>query len=123
MRIDQLRFDNGPGDLDDILDVAAGITMVHDFQREAADFRAMQALATRRRLRVLQMVGEESFEGLLAAGVSSGTGDSWFRIGSLKLFADGTLGSRTAAMLAPYADTGSTGMMLYSAEALESTLP
>lgn len=99
---------------------AAGITLVHDFQREAVDFRRMQALSRRRRLRVVQMFGPESCEGLIAAGVTSGTGDAWFRIGSLKLFADGTLGSRTAAMLAPYTDTGGLGMAMYEPRELHA---
>ncbi|MEO5989968.1 MAG: amidohydrolase [Candidatus Eisenbacteria bacterium] len=93
---------------------AAGITMVHDYQRDAVDLRRMQALSRRRRLRVLQMFGPESCDGLLAAGLTSGTGDAWFRIGSLKLFADGTLGSRTAAMLEPYEDAGGLGMAMYA---------
>jgi len=33
-----------------------------------------------------------------------GRGDDWLRIGSLKGFADGSLGSHTAAFLAPYSD-------------------
>ncbi len=97
---------------------AAGITMVHDYQREAGDFRRMQALARRRRLRVMQMIGPESCDALLKAGVTSGTGDAWFRIGSLKLFADGTLGSRTAAMLEPFEDSGGLGMAMYEPAAL-----
>ncbi len=101
---------------------AAGITMVHDYQRDAGDLRRMQALARRRRLRVLQMVGPESCDALLTAGVTSGTGDAWFRIGSLKLFADGTLGSRTAAMLAPYADRGGLGMAMYRPEELRAVV-
>jgi predicted amidohydrolase YtcJ len=36
---------------------------------------------------------------LAALGVRSGFGDDWFRIGYLKAFMDGTLGSRTAWML------------------------
>ncbi|MFN2190000.1 MAG: amidohydrolase, partial [Candidatus Promineifilaceae bacterium] len=35
-------------------------------------------------------------------GLTSGFGDDWLRIGSLKLFADGALGPRTASMIAPY---------------------
>ena len=37
-----------------------------------------------------------------------GTTDPWLRTGALKGVADGTLGSRTAAMLAPFADDPST---------------
>ncbi len=37
-----------------------------------------------------------------------GTTDPWLRTGALKLVSDGALGSRTAAMLAPYSDDSST---------------
>ena len=38
-----------------------------------------------------------------------GTTDPWLRTGALKMVTDGALGSRTAAMLAPYSDDPSTG--------------
>jgi predicted amidohydrolase YtcJ len=41
-------------------------------------------------------------EHALGVGLRSGFGDDWLRIGGVKIFADGALGSRTAAMLAPY---------------------
>ena len=37
----------------------------------------------------------------------NGRGDKWLRIGGLKGFVDGSLGSHTAAMLAPFSDKGS----------------
>ena len=36
---------------------------------------------------------------------ASGRGDGWLRIGMLKAYTDGSLGSHTAAMLAPFSDT------------------
>lgn len=97
---------------------ARGITWVHDFQRSAAEMRWSAALARSGGLRVLQHFGLEQFDALVAAGVSSGVGDEWFRVGSLKLFADGTLGSRTASMLAPYADVASVGMSMFEGDHL-----
>jgi predicted amidohydrolase YtcJ len=41
-----------------------------------------------------------------------GTTDSWLRTGALKMVTDGALGSRTAAMLAPYSDNPSTSGIL-----------
>jgi predicted amidohydrolase YtcJ len=41
-----------------------------------------------------------------------GTTDPWLRTGALKAFTDGALGSRTAAMLAPYSDDPSTSGIL-----------
>ena len=39
----------------------------------------------------------------LEVGLRAGLGDDWLWVGGIKAFADGALGSRTAAMLAPYA--------------------
>jgi predicted amidohydrolase YtcJ len=42
-----------------------------------------------------------------------GAGDAWFRVGLLKAFVDGSLGSHTAAMLEPFTDTpGETGLFV-----------
>ena len=41
-----------------------------------------------------------------------GTSDLWLKTGQLKAFMDGSLGSRTAAMLAPYSDDRSTSGIL-----------
>ncbi len=114
----------GPVVTDTLLDEAAaalhaaGITCVHDYQRNEADFARMRALAGRRRLRVLQHFGPEGMETRAASGQSSGAGDAWFRLGGLKLFADGTLGSRTAALLSPWDDVPGTGMELLTREEL-----
>ena len=101
---------------------AAGVTAVHDFQRNATDMARMRALAGRRRLRVLQHFGEEQLAQLGAAGLASGVGDAWFRVGALKLFADGALGSRTAALLEPYDDGHGLGMVTVPREELIATV-
>jgi hypothetical protein len=101
---------------------AAGITTVHDFQRNATDMAHMRRLAGRRRLRVLQHFGLEQLDAIVAAGLASGVGDAWFRIGALKLFADGALGSRTAALLEPYDDGGGLGIVTIPREELVETV-
>lgn len=105
---------------EDLLDDAAGalhaqgITAVHDYQRNHDDWQRMHALAGRGRLRVLQHIGPEQLRDHARLGLAGGAGDARFTTGSLKLFADGTLGSRTAAMLAPYQDHGGLGMKMLS---------
>ncbi|MCE9628275.1 MAG: amidohydrolase, partial [Candidatus Eisenbacteria bacterium] len=93
---------------------AQGITAVHDYQRNHDDWQRMHALAGRGLLRVLQHIGPEQLRDHAALGLAGGAGDARFTTGSLKLFADGTLGSRTAAMLAPYDDHGGLGMKMLS---------
>ena len=54
----------------------------------------------------------ESMNALLNMRAQGGTMDPWLRTGALKGFTDGALGSRTAAMLAPYSDDPSTSGIL-----------
>jgi hypothetical protein len=50
-----------------------------------------------------------------------GRGDSWLRIGGLKGFVDGSLGSHTAAMMQPFADApNDTGLLVNTPENLYS---
>jgi predicted amidohydrolase YtcJ len=53
-------------------------------------------------LRVLQNIPSANLGRACELGLRSGYGDAWLRIGAVKFFADGSLGSRTAAMLRPY---------------------
>ncbi len=93
---------------------AQGITAVHDYQRNHDDWLRMRALSARGHLRVLQHIGPEQLRDHVVLGLTGGAGDARFSTGALKLFADGTLGSRTAAMLAPYDDHGGLGMKILS---------
>lgn len=43
---------------------------------------------------------------MIAAGVHTGFGDEWVRIGAVKLFADGSISERTALLSTPYAGLG-----------------
>jgi predicted amidohydrolase YtcJ len=59
-----------------------------------------------------------AFAGL---GIGAGHGDEWLRVGMLKGYTDGTLGSRTAYMLEPFHDDPSTrGLAQYRAGELDS---
>ncbi len=49
---------------------------------------------------------------LLNMRAQGGTTDPWLKTGALKAFTDGALGSRTAALLAPYSDDPSTSGIL-----------
>jgi hypothetical protein len=53
-----------------------------------------------------------SLEQLASLREHGGTADPWLKTGPLKAFLDGSLGSRTAALLAPYADDpGNSGIL------------
>jgi len=62
-------------------------------------------------------------DSLVAAGIESGFGDDWLRIGGIKLFADGAMGSGTAALFEPYADDPTTsGLLIQSEQALQEKM-
>jgi predicted amidohydrolase YtcJ len=92
---------------------ALGITCIQDFENAHA-FRTLRRMTQEggARVRVLMHLTHQGLEAALATGLESGVGDDWFRIGHVKLFADGTLGSRTAALLQPYDGTDQIGMDL-----------
>lgn len=58
------------------------------------------------KLRTSVNVAAHHLDLLLALGLTTGFGGDRVRLGHLKLFADGTLGSRTARMLAPFTSGG-----------------
>ncbi len=82
-----------------------GLTGVHDFD-PVLSFQALQVLQERGELalRVVKSIPLESLSAALETGLRTGFGDDWLRIGSVKIFSDGALGPRTAAMLDPYVD-------------------
>jgi predicted amidohydrolase YtcJ len=70
-------------------------------------------------LRVVKNVNDTWIDGLYAAGIRWGFGDDWIRIGGQKLFADGALGPRTAAMIDPYeGEPGNRGIVVTDKETL-----
>jgi predicted amidohydrolase YtcJ len=87
---------------------ATGIVALHN-ANDSGDglaFRTYQELRRRDELglRVLQQFPACNLDHLRAIGLRSGLGDAWLRVGGVKMFADGALGSRTASMLQPYID-------------------
>ena len=75
--------------------------------RRKEEFRAYQRLWADGRLPLrsyLMMIIDETLDELISLGISTGFGDDWLRIGPAKLFADGSIGGRTARMRQPYRD-------------------
>ncbi|MCP5101610.1 MAG: amidohydrolase [Chloroflexi bacterium] len=80
-----------------------GLTGIHDFDGRSC-FQALQQLHQNNELglRFVKNIPVYRLEHAIGVGLQSGFGDEWIRIGGIKIFADGALGPRTAAMLAPY---------------------
>jgi predicted amidohydrolase YtcJ len=103
---------------------ALGVTTIQDMTAAPLQLRAYQALRASGELTArIYSIQNHGIEGLRAAGVASGFGDDWLRIGGIKLFADGSMGSATAAFFEPYTDDPSTtGLLLRSPSELEQAI-
>jgi predicted amidohydrolase YtcJ len=94
-----------------------GVTSVHNMGtfEDLATFRRARdkgSLITR----IYAVTPISRWERLRDEVASAGTGDHWLRIGGLKGFVDGSLGSHTAAMLEPFTDTPADSGFLVQSE-------
>ena len=100
---------------------AHGITSVQDYS-VAEDFAALGLLhregAAELPVRISEWLPFDLPIADLQALRASAPQDRFLRTTMLKAFLDGSLGSRTAALLAPYSDADSTGLPLYEPETL-----
>jgi hypothetical protein len=91
-----------------------GITSCADASTGAASFSAMRQAEGRGRLpiRVSTLFAFPEARWLLSAGMTTGFGSDYLRIGGIKVWADGGMSSRTAAVDEPYLDPqGETGIL------------
>lgn len=101
---------------------ARGVTSVHHmgtWQELAAFERAHRAESLLTRIYACTPLS--AWQQLRDRIAASGRGDEWLRIGCLKGFVDGSLGSHTAAFFAPFADAPEdTGLLVNTPEDLQS---
>ena len=92
-----------------------GITGAHDFDRNEI-WSAAQGLAQKGPLpfRLLLSVPASKLDSAELLELRSGWGDERVRVGAVKFFADGTLGSGTALLEREYDDNKSTGIEVIS---------
>jgi predicted amidohydrolase YtcJ len=94
-----------------------GVTSVHNmggFDDLAAFERGHAAKSLITRIYAVTPIAQ--WERLRDTVAKRGKGDDWVRIGGLKGFVDGSLGSHTAAMLAPFTDTPADSGFLVETE-------
>ena len=84
----------------------AGLVGLHDFDGPDC-FSALQALHRNGELglRFYKNIPAAMLDHAVAVGLQTDFGDEWLRIGSVKIFADGALGPKTALMIEPYEGT------------------
>lgn len=106
--------------------IARGVTAVADMGTSAADWQTFRRAGDNGRLMVRIMSYADSIETLeLMAGPGPGPWlyDDRLRMGGVKLYLDGALGSRGAALKAPYADEpGTRGLPLLTPAQLRNLM-
>jgi predicted amidohydrolase YtcJ len=84
--------------------VKSGITSVNDPQGSPEDLMAYQDAyeAGELSVRVYAFQSQNYIARMLAAGVRTGLGNDWVRVGAMKMVADGSISERTAWVSEPY---------------------
>jgi len=99
----------------------AGVTSSTDAYGTPEDLRAYQDAREAGDLssRIYCMVGYTHLEKMLEAGVRTGLGDDWVRVGGMKATCDGSISERTARLSQPYVGRPDDfGMIVADAEEL-----
>jgi predicted amidohydrolase YtcJ len=102
---------------------SSGVTSVHDAEGSPEDLLAYQDAfeAGELRVRVYHFLYYRYIDRMIAAGLRTGIGNEWIRIGGMKLVADGSISERTARLSQPYVGRPSDfGILVMSAEDLYS---
>jgi predicted amidohydrolase YtcJ len=100
---------------------SVGITSLHEnLYRSQLPFLA-EYLRLRKQgkltVRVYANLEAQLLDLLASLGMPTGLGDDYFRLGGVKVFADGSFGAQTAAISQPYFDKpDSTGLLLFDEE-------
>jgi predicted amidohydrolase YtcJ len=96
-----------------------GITSVHSC--EGLDkFKLFQQLALnyKLKLRICMHPPASETTNMIDAGLYSGYGNEWLRMGGMKYFVDGSLGSQTAEMFEPFDNLNHCGVAVISEQSL-----
>lgn len=97
-----------------------GLVGVHDMEGPDA-FAVFQTLHLEGalRMRVWMTIPAAHLDRAAAVGLRTGLGDDWLRVGGVKIFTDGTLGSQTASMLEPFrGQPANIGLPIHAPEEL-----
>jgi predicted amidohydrolase YtcJ len=101
--------------------VRTGVTSVHDAQAAPEDLLAYQDAREAGELsfRVYCFMQYQFLDRMTAAGVRTGFGDDWLRLGAIKLVCDGSISERTARLSEAYVGRPNDyGILVHSEEEL-----
>jgi len=100
-----------------------GITSAHEAQGTPTDLLAYQDAHQAGELlyRAYCFINYRFIDSMIAAGVRTGLGDDWVRVGAMKLVCDGSISERTARLSEPYqGKPGDYGILVMTEEELYS---
>ncbi len=103
--------------------VEAGVTSVHWIVSSSTEIRIIQRLRAENKLilRVYIITPANILDHITSLSSCKDFGDNVVSIGSVKIFADGSLAARTAALYEPYRDDHTTkGKLLYTQEEINA---
>jgi predicted amidohydrolase YtcJ len=104
---------------------AAGLTSVHDAGTSLEHVLAYEDAHRNGELRhraYMMIRGPEIFAGFKAAGIYTGFGDEWIRVGGAKFVADGSASERTMRMSTPYVGTNDYGILTMTQEQIHEAV-
>jgi len=93
--------------------VSLGITTIHEIVN-VRGFRIYQKMKDKLKLRVAVYLPLKNFEGIISSGMASNLGDDFLKFSGIKIFLDGSIGARTAALSKPYRKSKVCGTLLVS---------
>jgi len=101
-----------------------GVTGIHDIAGPGAwELYSRMENGGRLPLRVHLVLTADQMQWVIGQGLKTGSGDEYLRFGGIKIFSDGSLGARTAALSADYADApGERGMLLCTKDEMASNI-
>ncbi|HEY7565964.1 MAG TPA: amidohydrolase [Gemmatimonadaceae bacterium] len=102
---------------------ATGLTTVHDAGAGADKIRAYEDVyrAGELRHRAYMMI-RGPYQQLRSAGVYTGFGDEWVRVGGVKYAADGSASERTMRMSTPYVGTNDYGILTMTQKEIDDAV-
>jgi predicted amidohydrolase YtcJ len=102
---------------------SAGLTSIHCIVDQPQHLRALHSMnqAGELQARIHVLIPNDWLSSAEELGLSTGFGDEMLRIEGVKIFTDGSLGARTAALESPYSDAPDTqGVLIHSQDRLNA---
>jgi len=102
-----------------------GLVGAHDPFVDASTLRTYQDVANVGRFpfRLSAYILNKWADPLMSAGINGGFGSEWVKIGAIKIFLDGGMASRTAAVFEPYVGgRGGTGILNYDQNGIDQEI-